>query len=107
MPNLWPVGKHKGTPVSKLPLHFLKWVLKEGDFEAHLMEAVRSELGRRGKTFVDARPVLDDLEQDIEARISDDPLIDPDQTGRITDHLMLGFDAIRHKFNLGERGQDA
>jgi len=71
-----------------------------------LVEAVKRELGRRGKTFVDARPVLHDLEQEVERRISDDPRIDHDAAGRLSDHLMDAAEAVRAKFNLGD-GRDA
>ncbi len=50
--KIMPLGKHKGRPISEVPLQFLLWAAKK-DFDQDLLFSIRSEIKRRkkGNTF--------------------------------------------------------
>ncbi len=50
--KIMPLGKHKGRPISEVPLQFLLWAANK-DFDQDLLFSIRSEIKRRkkGDTF--------------------------------------------------------
>lgn len=50
--KIMPLGKHKGRPISEVPLQFLLWAANK-DFDQDLLFSIRSEIKRRkkGHTF--------------------------------------------------------
>ena len=97
-----PFGRHKGTRLSALPSTYLKWCLGNLDeLEPRLSAAIREEVDRRGVRFVPADPVLFDLEENLTARVADDPAIAHEDAGRLADHLLEAFEDTRRKFGIG------
>lgn len=98
-------GKHKGKRLRDVSAAYLDWLLKSVDLQPPLANAVKLELGRRGKRFVDAAEVLEELEQLLEQRIADDPAIDHQDAGAVNDAVMLAFADIRAKYGIREEPQ--
>lgn len=50
--KIMPLGKHKGRPISEVPIQFLLWAANK-DFDQDLLFSIRSEIKRRkkGNTF--------------------------------------------------------
>jgi DNA polymerase-3 subunit epsilon len=46
--KIMPLGKHKGRPISEVPLQFLLWAANK-DFDQDLLFSIRSEIKRRKK----------------------------------------------------------
>lgn len=53
--KIMPLGKHKGRPITEVPLQFLLWAANK-DFDQDLLFSIRSEIKRRkkGNTFEQA-----------------------------------------------------
>jgi hypothetical protein len=93
-------GKFRGQLVADLPKYYLKWLLS-ADPEPWLASAVRAELSRRGQRFVNAALVVTDLEEEVTARVTADLLISHTVAGRVGDHLLDAFEAVRRRHQIG------
>lgn len=101
MRTVMPFGKHKGRAVADLPKGYLRWLLSgDCDLDHWLERAVREELDRRGERYADAVTVLADLEEVLTAAVSDDPKVGKKLAGRMTDHVMTTFEAVRGKYGI-------
>lgn len=97
-----PFGKFAGRAVSTVPTSYLRWMLATCDVGAGLEAALRRELSARGEKYVPAPEVFDDLEECLTTAVSEDPNIDADVAGVLTDHVMLAFQVIRDKYGVTE-----
>ncbi|MBS4167264.1 Uncharacterized protein NEOC65_002370 [Neochlamydia sp. AcF65] len=60
--KIMPLGKHKGRPITEVPLQFLLWAANK-DFDQDLLFSIRSEIKRRkkGNTFGQAANPFSEL----------------------------------------------
>ena len=47
IPSIISFGKHKGTPISSIPLDYRQWILRQPDMDPYLVKAVRESMGKR------------------------------------------------------------
>ena len=92
-------GKYKGEHVANLPRSYLRWLLAECEgLDPDLRYAVKAELQCRGTRLLPADQVLAAVENELEARVSEDCDLDHDAAARLCDHVMGAFDAVRQRF---------
>jgi hypothetical protein len=100
-----PFGKHRGRELIDLPTGYLRWLVRECNLDDELDRSVRAELARRGDRFVDAASVLADLEEEVTRRVSEDGQIGHDDAGRLADHVLEAFQAVRQRHGIGTTTQ--
>jgi uncharacterized protein (DUF3820 family) len=102
---IMPFGKYRGLDVEDVPTPYLRWCLREVNLDGGLHRAVEAELSRRGDRFVDAAAVLGDLEEEVTRRVSEDGQIGHDDAGRLADHVLEAFEAVRQRHGIGTATQ--
>jgi hypothetical protein len=100
-----PFGKWRGRELTELPTGYLRWLVRECNLDDDLDRSVRAELERRGDRFVDATSVLWDLEEELTSRVSGDNAISHDDAGRLADHVLEAFEAVRRRHGIGTTTQ--
>ncbi len=108
-----PWGKHKGKSLGDLPRGYLSWVLGCDALTPELERAVKGELRRRGEKHLEAAEVLNAVEEEVTARVVEDPAVTHAVAALVGDHLLDAFEVVRARFGVGEetelvvRGQRA
>lgn len=46
IPTIMPFGKHKGVEITELPLDYVRWCLRQVDFDPYLVKALKKRLNR-------------------------------------------------------------
>ncbi len=95
-------GKYRGKPVADLPRGYLSWLLGCDALTPELGRAVQAELRRRGERYLEAAEVLNAVEEEVTARVVDDPGVPHDLAALVGDHLLDAFQAVRTRFGVGD-----
>jgi hypothetical protein len=98
-----PCGKYKGRALSAIPTHYLRWALAGMEsLDEWTRDEVRQELRRRGERFLPAAQVLDDLEQLLTEKVSEDDRLDHETAGIVSDLLLEAFETLRFCHGVGD-----
>jgi hypothetical protein len=95
-------GKHAGRLLTDVPTGYLRFLLGCDRLDPWLRPLVREELGRRGERYLPAGEVLADLEELLTVRVSEDPHLDHETAGRVSDHCLDAFAELRQQYGIGE-----
>jgi hypothetical protein len=97
-----PFGKHRSTPIVRLPTGYLRWLLTGcNNLDCWLAGHIQDELQARGERYLPAADVLEDLEDEVAARLDRADDMDHDIAGQVGDILLEAFDAIRRRHRIG------
>jgi hypothetical protein len=98
-----PCGKWRGRPLADVPTGYLRWAVGGMDtLDPWTRDAVRQELRRRGARFLPAAVVLDDLEEILTERVSEDPALPHAAAGLVSDHVLSAFEELRQRHEIGQ-----
>jgi hypothetical protein len=98
-----PCGQWAGQPLADVPTSYLRWVVACMDrLDDWLRHEVKQELRRRGERSLPAALVLADLEEILNRRVSEDPLLDHEVAGIVSDHLLEAFEELRDRHGVGD-----
>src|SRR5262245_6921083 len=96
-----PFGKYRGKTFDELPIGYVKWLLTVDFVEPWVKRAAWAELARRGERFVSAVAVLDEIEEALTKAVAEDAGLSHDAAGRLTDHVLVVFEAVRERHAIG------
>lgn len=96
-----PFGKHKGKEIDRLPTGYLRWLLGQSDVQWAVVSECKAVLARRQERFLSADMVLADLEETLTLLVSDDPTLDHEIAGTVSDHVLTAFDEVRQRYHIG------
>jgi hypothetical protein len=98
-------GKFKGKALAEIPTNYLRWLTGCNNLDRYLAGQVQAELKDRGERYLSAAEVLEDIEDEVAARLSDADNIDDDVAGQLGDLLLVAFDSIRRRHRIGRESE--
>ncbi len=99
-----PFGKHRGQPLSAVPVSYLRWLAGTADnLDPWLRLHVQAALKERGERFLPAAAVLADLEELIAEAVDADDRINHASAGLLTDCVLVSFEQLRQRHGIGQQ----